>query len=1654
MKIYNMKIYKMNIYNMKKWLICALTLFGQVVSYGVPPPPPPPCNTPQCSSGTYCFSNTNLCTTCPSGYMYKANPNVGVSSANLWGCTICSPGTFSSSSGSSTCTSCIAGAFSPSSGSISCSPCLAGTFTSAPGQSGCASCATCVPGQYVYSECNPKSNTVCVGCTAIANCAVTPICSTASNSLCSACSSGYFLQSNSCMPCTTCSSGLQYEITACTSLTNRQCATCVNTCPVGSALAGFCSGATNNYCSPCSTGTYKILSDGSPCLACITTCNAGFQLIALCAANLNSVCVACPSGTYKSLTDGSACLPCTAVCAAGYQLNQACSSTINPVCVVCPSGTYKSLTDGSACLPCTAVCTAGYQLNQACSAAINPVCIACPSGTYKSLTDGSACLPCTAVCGAGYQLNQACSAAVNPVCVTCPSNTYKLLTDGSACLDCNNNCGPGSYLNSICSAINNPTCLKCPVNTANPNDFSVFITSCITCPNGAVSVAGSATCIQCPLGSATFGNVNCSDCLPGTYTDNIGSITCKMCPAGTANTNTGSTNLTNCLLCLPGYTSLQGSASCSPCPIGTYENGNRECMSCPVGTYNELTGQTECSRCPAGSANINVNSITALACLKCPPGTFSLIGAATCLECAPGSFTNTSGSPICNLAQPGTFIAGNGSTTEQICPPGSYNELSGVSSCTACPPGSYNSKEGSANASACLPCSFGTFSNTSGSPMCINTSVGFYQDTFGQIAGLPCPPGTFNGFVGAVNANACISCLLGKYQPNNGSENCLKCPLGTYQNIRGQRKCISCPAGKYNTLLEATGLDFCLDCPAGTYSPNIGANSSETCISSPLGTYTNLSGASNYSECSPGFYQNTLQQINCIACSPGTFNSLAAATNSSFCLPAPPGFFVFSTGSFKPSICPPGSWINNSGAIKCIMCLPGTFTSIAGSTSCLSCPQGSFALGSGFTRCDPLGQPLIAFDRITSDSMTIRITTNFIATVLMSYTCSQSCTFSINDRVVSVTTNTGLLSLNIRLGIDQLTVEYIGDFTSNLNVRWLCTILANSMTRCQAIPDNTVITSLTLITERPITTNPYADPAINFTSSLTLINPASQTYTFILTGLEAAVNYKFTAMIHLINETFLLPPFSLGSRVTLDSQPTGSVENLVKHFLGIGISAQANLEQTNLQIHWEPPLMNFQHGQIIGYYVDYIQEARTYITYGPEVETRITPAASFSITTNDTTLILNKLLPDTVYTITVYPFTSAPGKGPGNTIVLNTKVSAPPKPPVLTLLNRAETNITVSWSNLTNATGLITKVWIVAEPYDYLIEPLLNTSQVVIIPLNNLDIPPLPFPHEGIQGVFQSYNVSNPCQHEIVGYTFRSLTTKNVCGGICDNVCEFGTPMLDPTTILPTNDQNLTNDNFKMFFNSSTGNSSSRLVPYLTMKKRFAINSTSGGLLGFGKVVIGDGKINPNSLLNNTKLLPHLSYRIRFIVFTSEVLYSVSDPLEIPPFAYPEPVNSLQAMYFGLLIALILIVLACILLCFLKYCLKRRTDEEKIETENNYLEKKIISYADTHTVIDYSETDAPMLPPKESGIYKSAIIQNSSITNPTYWTSIYNPRYLDRTNKPLYDTVDIPNKCVDTSAYFDPNSDSNKYFEVMPLSVPSRINEEKYMDVSLPNTFS
>ena len=299
-----------------------------------------------------------------------------------------------------------------------------------------------------------------------------------------------------------------------------------------------------------------------------------------------------------------------------------------------------------------------------------------------------------------------------------------------------------------------------------------------------------------------------------------------------------------------------------------------------------------------------------------------------------------------------------------------------------------------------------------------------------------------------------------------------------------------------------------------------------------------------------------------------------------------------------------------------------------------------------------------------------------------------------------------------------------------------------------------------------------------------------------------------------------MEPIIIKDITTRVGVPTGPVQELVKYFIGLTPSEHITNEQSKLKIHWDAPLVVLQHGPITSYNISYIREQRQYITYGPNVRTIIVPSVETQMIVNTTTIILDNLNPDTNYIIRVFPRTNAIGQGPENIIRLKTSVAAPPKPPVLNIISITDEDIKVSWPSLTNETGEITKVWVVVEPY----ERLQVSSEVVHIPKNSL-LPFLPFPHEGIRGFFGPYNISNTCQSHIVGFTFLSINTKEICGGFCNKPCEYGTQMLDPTTILPTNDKDLENDNFIMVFNNSDGVISTRYVPYLTMKKR--IDSTT-----------------------------------------------------------------------------------------------------------------------------------------------------------------------------------------------------------------------------------
>ena len=1650
---------------MRLFFLSLFSLFlGGVYSYGTSPPPPPPCNTPQCPSGQFCYSNTNLCTTCPSGYKYNNNPNQGVSSTNLWGCTICPIGTFSANEGSSICTLCSPGFFQNSAGQTSCITCPSNTFTNIYGASYCTSCSSCNSNSYVTNTCTLTSDTICHICNGISHCTSPITCSTSSDSICVQCGSGFFLQSNKCNTCATCASGY-YETTACTS-SNRICSPCTNTCIMGQMLTGICSPTSNMVCVVCPSDYYKTTNDMSSCLPCLANCNIGFELNQICNSITNNICTPCNSNYYKNIADNSKCLQCTNTCPIGFQLNQVCSSTINPICIPCSNGYYKVIEDNSKCLPCTNVCPIGYQLNQLCGPTINPICIMCPSGYYKSIADGSPCLPCTSICNSGFELNQVCISTVNPICIPCLTGYYS--PNGIKCLQCTSDCGAGSYLTNYCNATTNPGCNNCPANTANPNRFSYLLSSCITCPNGAISAIGSATCLQCSLGTATFGNNNCSNCTIGTYADTLGSITCKLCPAFTANNNTMSTGINSCISCNVGYYSKIGSSSCNMCPNGTYgifdASSINDCLMCPMGYYNNKMGQSICTMCPAGTSNYYTNSTSINNCTQCPPGSYSNAGSPVCILCPVGTSSYLIGATSCIYNLPGTFTNTNGSTSATNCYPGYFTDLIGSITCRGCPRGTFNNNTGSTNFSNCIQCPIGYFSQFDASTYCIQCPRGAYQDKPGQHTYSMCPIGFFNNYIGSTSSTACSVCPSGKYNSIVGQSNCTICPSGFYQYADGMASCIACPPGTFNINNGSITSYDCILCPPGTFSNVTAANSINTCNVTPPGTFTNSSGSSNYTLCNMGTYQNNTNQTSCTECMSGTYNTYYGSTNIT-CIPSPIGYYIPYNGSHIYLPCNMGFYTDTVGNSECKPCVPGTFNNITGSNNCTTCMYGTFALGYGFTVCDIIGDVKINYNNITNNSASIVVNTNFTALLPFNYTCNNICYIYINNNVMqSGVTQSGvtnnLILLPLILGVDTITVVFNGTFESTLNMNWDCKNNNFSMMECSCIPPNNIILSALLSITKD-NNNIYGDPIIILSSDI-VTTSLSQTYTFNVKNLEAYVNYSINIMFQIINTTEPFTPLILNSVVfrTLPSIPTGTVQNLVKYFIGIDVVAQANNEQSNLQIHWDIPLILFQHGPIIGYNVSYIQEERTYITYGNNLFFITIPQKEQSIFTNDTTLIISNLVPDTNYSITVHPMTTISEQGPGSNIILTTQVSAPPKPPVLTLLDQEFNNITVSWTSLTNETGIITKAWIIAEPYE--VDQL--SSQVVIIPVNNSDLPPLPFPNTGIQGVFTSYNASNQCEEHILGLTFRSLFSDNICGGICDNRCEHGTPMLDPTTILPTNDQTLFNDNYIMNFNITNITNitnATRLVPYLTMKKRFVLNTSDGGLNLGGKVVIGDGKINPNSNLNNTLLNSSLVYRIRLIVFTSEVLYAVSDSLEIKPIPQPAAANFVQSVYFAVGITISIIIIFLIVFTLVKRHLYR-INSKIIEESNNPI---IVNKINTVSNPMYNEINNNKIPMYDIIDSDNNVVHNEPPYNePQHNEPQHNePPYTKLLHQFITDGPMLPPKkssiLFDEQKYLDVNNldvnnnelDYNKIIHQF-INEPNINNENTYLDVNNPPT--
>ena len=212
-------------------------------------------------------------------------------------------------------------------------------------------------------------------------------------------------------------------------------------------------------------------------------------------------------------------------------------------------------------------------------------------------------------------------------CAQCPVGLSQSDKGQTSCIKCS----PGEF-NDVVGAVRCKLCLNTTYFGGKGRN-----SSCVDCPIGWSSEDGSAKCTAC--GAGTFSNVTregCKDCPVGRWQNESGQTKCKdkqegkvigssktfqitvplgsricntkdcttefiACKAGTKGTNPATTE---CIDCLPGKTSYNGSIACFLCGKGKYasEKKSETCKECEENTYSddENTNKTRCQTCPTG----------------------------------------------------------------------------------------------------------------------------------------------------------------------------------------------------------------------------------------------------------------------------------------------------------------------------------------------------------------------------------------------------------------------------------------------------------------------------------------------------------------------------------------------------------------------------------------------------------------------------------------------------------------------------------------------------------------------------------------------------------------------------------------------------------------------------------------------------------------------------------------------------------------------------------------------------------------------------------------------------------------------------------------------------------------------------------------------
>jgi len=548
-----------------------------------------------CAAGTYQDAQgASECTPCPSG-----TSSASVGSTDVSACVACGEGLYAPTEGMSECLHCPLGTYQDETGRDACKACPAGTYVDAFKAVTVTECTACPAGKFAAAG-DPCQD-----------CAAGSYQDEIGAGKCKACPAGTFLTQtggDSAAACTLCSIGTFAAVTAeneAAGIGNTVCEACpvgtyadqeglaqCTACPAGTALSA--TGSANAAdCTPCAAGSFAAAAGSATC----TLCPAGSYSDTTGA----QVCTACPAGSFSAVEGSIAesdCQKCP--------LGTFAEGEGNEVCEACPAGTYGDEVGLLACKPAPV----GYYLaGEGATSAADVT--ACAPGTYSDVEGLSVCLNCVA--------GTFSDVSASTGCTDCPAGTFSVSEASDSLNNCKL-CAVGQY--SFVAAV---TCTNCEAGTYADTPGTEF---CTGCPIGTYGneqgATSAATCLPCATGTYgdTTGAQVCTQCPAGTFNDETGLAACKPCGGGTYGVIEGADigDETVCIPCPLGTFSLGGVSACTNCLPGTYadEIGLLNCTLCPHGTYGLISGADSvalCERCPLYHFNSTPGSSSVEACV-------------------------------------------------------------------------------------------------------------------------------------------------------------------------------------------------------------------------------------------------------------------------------------------------------------------------------------------------------------------------------------------------------------------------------------------------------------------------------------------------------------------------------------------------------------------------------------------------------------------------------------------------------------------------------------------------------------------------------------------------------------------------------------------------------------------------------------------------------------------------------------------------------------------------------------------------------------------------------------------------------------------------------------------------------------------------------